>query len=147
MDRCWCRFAGSIQDSGERSKQLNHGTELIMHLVYTIHNWAPVCCYVPGAQPFCRPQSSKGSQEYLNRAFWKLERLPEYELKSLLRFMGKWLILTMYKILLTKVTTFWQNFPVLKPSRVFQNMSELSPQSQKSYIFFKIGFFCLFAKC
>lgn len=98
MDRCWCSFAGTIQGSGERSKQLNHGTDLIMHLVYTIHNWAPVCCYVPGAQPFCRPQSSKGSQEYLNRAFWKLERLPEYKLKSLLRFMGKWLMLTMYKI-------------------------------------------------
>lgn len=98
MGRCWCSFAGSIQDSGERSKQLNHGTDLVMHLVYTIHNWAPVCCYVPRSQPFCRLQSSQRNQEYLNRAFWKLERLREYELKSLLRFMWKWLMLTMYKI-------------------------------------------------
>lgn len=69
------------------------------------HNYAPglhnplssfMLCYWLGAQLSCRPKSSKGSQEYLNGAFWKLERLSECELNTSLRFMWKLLTLTMH---------------------------------------------------
>lgn len=122
MGRCWCtescrvhtRQWGKIKTAEPRHR----------------HNYAPglhntlssfmLLCYWLGTQLSYRPKSSKGSQEYLNAAFWKLERLSEYTLNNSLRFMWKLLMLTIYtfhscipaykclRIIFQKLTAIWQ---------------------------------------
>lgn len=100
--RCWhtesCRVhtrqRGKIK-TAELRHRLNyapglHNTQLTSFML--LCNWL-------GAQPSCRLKSSKGSQEYLNRAFWKLKRLLEYRLQTLLRLLWKLFMPTMYKFL------------------------------------------------
>lgn len=100
MGRCWltesCRVH-TRQWGKIKTAESRHRLNYVPDLHNTQLSSFMLLCYWLRAQLSCRPKSSKGSQEYLNRALWKLERLPEYDLKTLLRFMWKLLMLTMYK--------------------------------------------------